>query len=313
MKLIATIILLAFAHAETFEMWSLSNAGTTTDFAITSPLGISLSSSGASATWGQREGMSGTRIICEASTDDLQSWHVSAFEASVERAFFRLKVQHSEQFGIWSDAVDSRLAGTWPGSVDVSCISTWNSDGGAQKAGILVSPRHLLFVTHHFPAVNSTIKFGAIERTLIDVISLATTGTLFPDITVGVLDSDVSLPFAKVLAATQDFTSFNVPAIWVDQEKKLLVQNIAGIADGRVVGERPSQVHFASRYAESENVVSGDSGSPVCLVHGDDLILLCMWTYGGDGAGTFVTDHIDAINTAMDSLGGGYTLTEVDP
>ena len=56
-----------------------------------------------------------------------------------------------------------RNAGCWANGVDLSCASPWNSTGGSQRAGTLVSRRHVLFCKHasFYPAINASMIFWA--------------------------------------------------------------------------------------------------------------------------------------------------------
>jgi hypothetical protein len=122
----------------------------------------------------------------------------------------------------------------------MTAISPWNSDASFRKAGILVSPRHVLFATHYRPADGSTIRFvqadnTVVTRTISGVIELPMTGPQYPDIAIAKLDSDVpsGISFAKVLpsgfqAKLPAFIQFErIPCAATDQEEKLLVMDVA--------------------------------------------------------------------------------------
>lgn len=215
----------------------------------------------------------------------------------------------------------------------LTALSPWNSSTGPTKAGVLVSPRHVLFATHFTPATGCTIRFVAADgtvcdRTLSAVQSLTTTDApnYYPDITVGVLDSDVDtgISFAKVFSAAAitnklpDLNVYHPPAAGTDQEEKLLVRNWTNMptttgATAYCAFQAPgSSGDDVNRSAFYENFVSGDSGSPQFVFVNGDMVLLTVVTFGGAGAGTSVTAFTAAINAAMTRLGGGYQLTEVD-
>lgn len=48
------------------------------------------------------------------------------------------------------------------------------------------------------------------------------------------------------------------------------------------------------------------------MIVNNAMVLLCTWYGGGGGSGPFITHHRAAINAAMSTLGGGYTLTDAD-
>lgn len=214
----------------------------------------------------------------------------------------------------------------WAADLDLTPISPWNSVGGIYEAGILVSPRHILFATHFQLEVGATVRFVTsnnvvVERTMTAKASLPYV-PYYPDITIGVLDSDVpgSISFAKVLPdnwSTKIVTgsALRIPTLTLDQEEKALVTDLQTIGSSpwmygsSVTFMRPTD---ATRLAFYEDKISGDSGNPACLVIDGQLVLLCVWTFGGPGAGTGVTAFRSGINTVMTSLGGGYQLTDVD-
>lgn len=210
----------------------------------------------------------------------------------------------------------------------MTAISPWNSDASFQKAGILVSPRHVLFATHYRPADGSTIRFvqadnTVVTRTLSGVIELTATGPLYPDITIAKLDSDVpaGISFAKVLPSgfqsklPTSIQPEHIPCAATDQEEKLLVVDVANLPYQNTGTEycamqlpiSPLRLNF------NEGLVGGDSGNPAFWFIGSDLVLLTMWTGAQNGGyGTSVAAFRDDINAAMTTLGGGYQLTTVD-
>ncbi|MEB3214529.1 MAG: hypothetical protein VKL39_24485, partial [Leptolyngbyaceae bacterium] len=256
-----------------------------------------------------------------------------------------------------SDQIDTRLAGKsaasalavyttqdhasgiyvrnpslWCADVDLTAVSPWNSTDGVRRAGVLISPRHVLFAAHYQPDTGATIRFIAADNTVVTrTISNKTTFPGYipyhPDFTIGVLDSDVpaSIGFAKVLPASYA-TSFPGAAAWgkvaslcFDQEEKALVQDWRGaysLWDVTVSAVRDycgfNTPTDAKRLEFFENKITGDSGNPAFLIINGELVLLTVLTYGGAGAGTELPPRIATLNSMMASLGGGYSLTEVD-
>jgi len=98
----------------------------------------------------------------------------------------------------------------------------------------------------------------------------------------------------------------------LDQEEKLLTREtmvITGSPYNLVQMRQPANSTRAQWY---EAVIGGDSGNPAGLVINDKLVLLTVWTYGGGGSGTSVVSFKTQLNSAMTTLGGGYTLTDAD-
>jgi hypothetical protein len=158
-----------------------------------------------------------------------------------------------------------------------------------------------------------------VTRTVSAVLTHPSYVPYFPDIQVGVLNSDVpeSVTFARVLPA--DWSEYlpllnivrSLPCLCLDQEEKALVTDLSSLGSSANF-VAPSQLNFAQRLAFYEPKIGGDSGNPAFLIVNDELVLLTVWTFGGAGAGTFVTPQIAAINAMMTALGGGYQLTEID-
>ena len=216
-----------------------------------------------------------------------------------------------------------RNSGCWASDLDLTPISPWNSTGGPLRAGTLISPRHVLFCEHYnfHPSVGATIRFIASDGTAVNrTISALEThpdySPFYPDITIGLLDSDVpaSIGFVKILP--QNWAnylpslskSYTLPCLVLDQEEKALISNLYTI-DRSANFLIPTQ---SARFAFYETIIEGDSGNPAFLIIDDELVIITVWTFGGPGRGTSISDHKDAINTMMSSLGGGYSLTEID-
>jgi hypothetical protein len=216
-----------------------------------------------------------------------------------------------------------RNSGCWAADLDLTPISPWNSTGGSQRAGTLISPRHVLFCEHFnfHPSVGATIRFIAADGTVINrtITALETHpdyAPFYPDITIGLLDSDVpsSIGFAKILPQNWEnylpslSSTYPLPCLVLDQEEKALVSNLFEL-DISAIFVPPTD---PTRFAFYEKIISGDSGNPAFFVINNELVIITVWTSGGAGGGTSIVRHKDAINTMMGSLGGGYSLTEID-
>lgn len=212
-------------------------------------------------------------------------------------------------------------------AVALTAVSPWNSQGGPFYSGILVSPRHVMFATHFAPSAGATIRFVTVDnvvvtRTLSAVTALTQSQAYYPDLTVGLLDSDVpgTIAFARVLPSAwatklPSLSAANtVPCISTDQEEKLLAREMTALPSSTspyalLTMMMPAD---AQRRAFYEDIVGGDSGNPACLVINGQLVVLTCWTSGGSGSGSSVLAFKSALNTAMTTLGGGYTLTDAD-
>lgn len=222
----------------------------------------------------------------------------------------------------------------WAADVDLTCLAAYNSygwggEGGPQRAGTLVSPRHFLCATHFLIPVGTRMYFVK-QGGKVAVRTVTDYRTVGPDITVGVLDSDVpaGINFAKILP----FSAYNfrkklyapegyeaqvypwpVPVLNCNQFREGLVADVgtwgpAGV--NYVCSNRPPT--DPQRHEFYKDVIVGDSGSPSFVIINGTAVLLTQWTYGGAGQGDEDVYYAPLINAAMTELGGGYQLTEID-
>jgi hypothetical protein len=216
----------------------------------------------------------------------------------------------------------TRNPNVWCADLDLTCISPWNSSGGAQRAVTLISPRHVIMAAHYEAAVGATVRFVTMDGT---VVNRTMTARMrhpdyvphYPDLTIGLLDSDVpaGITFAKILP--DDWANYlpslasgaaRIPTIGLDQEEKATVQDTSVMGNGAGF-RQPLEI---PRMALYESKITGDSGNPAFMVIDGQLVLLTVWTYGGAGGGTGVTAHRTALDSVMSSLGGGYNLTPIN-
>jgi hypothetical protein len=229
-----------------------------------------------------------------------------------------------------------RNTSVWTGNVDLTGIGVWNSQGGGTRGFTLISPRHVLMATHYPINPGSTLRFvtqdnTVITRTLSSRIDIPSMSLLYPDISVGVLDSDVpsTIKFLKLLPAnytdkinipdvdTVGNPSFNLrlPVFYTDQEEKALVFDWYGILsvpyeNTFMKGFRLQQPISSNRLNFYETAIAGDSGSPICAIVQNELVLLSTFT--SPFSGVWLTHHINDINNAMTSLGGGYQISTLN-
>lgn len=267
----------------------------------------------------------GKRITVEVSSD-MQMWTM-ALPHNSPRGFIRARTDTNALFETWinhADALTSddvalfanglRNPQCWGASLDLTafCITS--------QAGVLVSPRHVLFVTHYHPAVGATLQWvtqdnQTISRTLTAVVSLPDTSYLHPDITVGMIDSEVpaSISFVKVFGdnSMRDWAGFRVPVIIRDQFNHLHEADVQQVLP--LAATAPTvwlQIPLSPlRLPRYKDIISGDSGSPVCVVENSKPVLLTMLSQGGSGRGTLLAAYIAPINAAMQQLGGTEQLT----
>ncbi len=252
-----------------------------------------------------------------------------AVAASVEDSIKIFSIQDHEN-GLYF-----RNSYVWTGDVDLTCISPWNSDGGKNKAGTLITPQHIVFAAHYKIAVGSTIRFvtqddEVIERKLVGYTVAPEYSPHWPDYVIGVLEeipeSDTGNAVPDSITSTyylpdnfdaylnQYVSSYQIPAFVLDQEEKALITNVSGLAEGSNMASYTYPT--GDRYDYYEDQIGGDSGDPGFLIIDGKLVLLEVRTYGGPGSGTSQTlmKHSiqDIINVDNQTYGTDYTLQIID-
>lgn len=208
----------------------------------------------------------------------------------------------------------------------LTAISAQNSEStDGRKAGILVSPRHVLFSKHFAPSTGATMRFvktdgTVVTRTISNTAPVSEIVTMYPDVTVALLDSDVpaGIAFARVLPDNwKDYLNpvdQHIPVMWVDQDKRLLVKDLEYLPANKTgnISAGYLQPTDATRLGFYEAGVNFDSGSPCFVKIDSKLVLISLVSFGGPGPGTPIQAFRTEINAAMTSLGGGYSLTSID-
>jgi len=214
----------------------------------------------------------------------------------------------------------TRNATIWTSSIDLTCISPWNSNAGQNKCGTLVSPRHFIYANHYTYPNGTTVRFVDNSNNVVDRTVTSQQRIGLTDIQVGVLDSDVSggISFAKVLPtgwavkmpSLDGANGYVLPALHTDQTNKIICANLSNLSAAFAYSTLPDATNWPARNPLGKTVIVGDSGSPLFIVINDELVLINCWYYAYSGP--FVTNYYSDINAAMTSLGGGYSLTDID-
>jgi hypothetical protein len=211
----------------------------------------------------------------------------------------------------------TRSSTCWAKNIDTSPQSIWNNHastsfpfqaGGYGGSGTLISPRHIVY-SYHFQFADGTILVfvdmnnNCYTRTLSSSVRVGGT-----DIQIGLLDSDITtVSFAKILKlnlASKTNSNYKLPVLFMDQDRNALVGEYYIINDG---GYCVSPTESAQRTSFYELPIGGDSGNPICLVYENQIIL--AFTFFSATAGPSLSHYVNDINTAMTTLGGGYTAT----
>ncbi|MCR4275072.1 MAG: cadherin domain-containing protein [Candidatus Campbellbacteria bacterium] len=217
---------------------------------------------------------------------------------------------------VWITEGDTPLA--------LTGASPWNSNSSFTKAGVLISPRHIVFA-NHFPITNgSTIIFIADDNTIVTRTLQAQVEIVFQpnqdDIQLGVLNADVpaGIAFYPIVSKEEVERYFSepiVPFILFDQEQKASIVDLDysySSMDGHASLSFFTPPATTTRYAFSEALVGGDSGQPGFFVIDGQPTLTTTIT--GDGYGPFYGAYTEALNEAILDLGndGGYQISTYD-
>jgi|GEM_PF-2657015 len=209
--------------------------------------------------------------------------------------------------------------------LDLTGASSWNSDGNFTKAGVLISPRHIVFARHYPIANGSTVVFVADDnsvatRTLQAQMSVVFQPGAGEDVQLGVLDSDVppSIAFYPVIPKEEMdryLSEPQFPFLSFDQEAKASIQEInyaIGLANEHVYFNHFAPPATSTRFAFYEDQVGGDSGQPGFFFINNQPVLALTVT--GAGYGPFYGAYIDAINSSIIALGNdaGYQMSTYD-
>jgi hypothetical protein len=206
-------------------------------------------------------------------------------------------------------------------SVDWSGASPWNSNGGYNFAGTLVTPRHLLFANHYQIGTGAVVLFVAPDNSVVTRTLSAQQSIPGTDITVGMLDSDVpdSITHYPVLSASKfeayvrdgvDESLFDLPIIAFDQEDHAIIRNIrkSSLYGSDKILHMPAS--SGGRVDFNETLISGDSGNPMFLLVGDKPVLISSHYY--DYYGPNYSYYHDQIEQTIDFLGGNHDLSDLD-
>lgn len=203
----------------------------------------------------------------------------------------------------------------------MTCISPWNSTGANTRALTLLAPDVVGMVPHYPASVGASVRFVSadnvvVTRTITKLLRHPDYVPYYPEIMLGLLDSPVpeTITPCKVLPASYATKLPSGPkyiaALCLDQEEKALVTDLNSFHPNGIVSFSIPNLPYEKVLYEDKIV--GDSGNPAFLIINGELVLLTMWTWGGAGSGTFITEHIAAVNAMMAVLGSSYTLSQAD-
>lgn len=223
---------------------------------------------------------------------------------------------------------------------NISCISPWNNQASNRRAGTLITPRHVIFCAHgsFFVPANRKIYFVDDLGTVVERTVLATKrhpdysvpSIYNNDIVIGVLNQDVPSSIKCVKFFPDDwgdylFSDIRTPSLRLNQHEEALVGDfyVGSIGQERAYHLLPTESHRLDLYLSlaaptQPGLYSGDSGNGGFLAIDSQLVLTNVWTYGGPGSGTSVTNEKAIINTMISQLDTevgditGHVIEEID-
>ena len=208
----------------------------------------------------------------------------------------------------------------WCADVDLTCISPWNSRGKHQRAGTLVTPRHM-FNAHHYPLyIGDDVRFVAGDGTVHTRTIVGAVSDIGQDFRIYTLDSDLPAAISPCEVMPSDWRHYTiytyenrVGALGLDQEEKAIIFDWSDNGFHRIPTD-------ADRLIFSEGLYGGDSGNPALKILNGSLVLNNVWRSGNErfGSGQAIGDFITELNAmivtadAQAGVSTGYTVTEAD-
>ena len=207
----------------------------------------------------------------------------------------------------------------WLKDVDFSCASPWNSAGGAQRAGTLISKRHIAFAKH-FPLWKDVrIVFVGKDGAICPCYVERTKGIEKSDIMIGLLNAEVTPNIHPAKILPPDYEKYlgdgeGFPVVTFNQKEQLFLTELDLMKTmayplRQAASHNPKKENWR-RFREP--IVGGDSGNPAFLLIGDSPILLYCLKSGGCGSGHAYHLFRSEIQAAMDELCPGYKLESFD-
>lgn len=206
----------------------------------------------------------------------------------------------------------------WLKGVDFSCVSPWNDSCGAQRAGTLISKRHVIFAKH-FPLWRGVrILFVDQEGEVCPCHVEATKALEKCDIMIGLLDYEVTPNIHPAKILPEDYAKHigdgeGLPVATFNQREEVFLTSLKAISTNEVArGQGCYPSADGVQAALRKPIVGGDSGNPAFLLIGNEPILLYCLRSGGCGSGPAIHHYRREIQKAMDDLCPGYKLETFD-
>jgi hypothetical protein len=186
----------------------------------------------------------------------------------------------------------------------------WNDDGGTGYAdianGVAITKRHVLCTNHGGHDINRNVTWikanGATVVRHLDAAVLGIGGDDPNGFRVLYLEADLPSGIAIYPILGDSAGVVGSPVIKLDNENKALVADASVVLD-YIAMVQPSGV----RLQYYEDSITGDSGSPVFLLNGRQMIYASSVVTGGGGAGWYTGYYLAGILAACASLDTALT------
>ena len=215
----------------------------------------------------------------------------------------------------------------WAKDVDFSGICVWNSSAQHnERAGALISPRHLLMANHWYPTSTNEVlyfrgKSGCVySRKPIRWrgVSVPNSVSSYPDTGVVLLNEPLDTNDVSVISIfsttllSKVGSGYAVPFIYFNRRKEALVKEIKSLTSGAVdpnwhhISFMRPLVTVRQSFITDVWGIPGDSSSPSFVLIDNKLVVFGMHSRTTSDSPIFLfTQHIQQ---AMDILAPGYEL-----
>lgn len=255
----------------------------------------------------------GTNYVFATNTVESLAHHVST------NTFARLTGTAATRRSLWSARTVSTTNYTrnqdffLADVVGLEAYPGGNNAGSINMNGCLVSPRHILSVSHTGGQLGEALHFvnrtnnAVLVRTVVDSMRIS----LNDDMTVGVLDQPLPASIAPAVILTN--AAGKLPSYTNTESVGSFIRRMPVVAFSQLQTPGVHRwVDASGRTAGTANIsgdwglaiVPGDSGSPCFAVVANRLAFILNWTSGGSwgGSGNSATAIATEIQTAMNTL-----------
>ena len=257
-------------------------------------------------------------MLAALSASEIATQSVDARIAASDPAVSLSRFVDYPQKGLWGDPDFKPNTNFWLKGVDFSCVSPWNSGGGALRAGTAISKRHIIFAKH-FPLWKGVRILFVGEDGGVCPCSIEATKVIDKsDIMIGLLNAELTpnIHPAKILPADYEKyigTGAGLPVVTFNQREEAVVAELFSIKTNsvfRLIDSHKPFMKTKERKNYCRDIVGGDSGNPAFLIfQNEPLLLYCL---KGPNSGPGLHLYRREIQAAMDELCPGYKLETFD-